>query len=45
MLNPLNNDQVIEDKKNLHFFPQLLFILFYLGITVLSSGGDKARIE
>jgi len=45
MLNPLNNGQVIEDKKDLHFFSQLFFILFYLGTTVLYSGGDKARIE
>jgi hypothetical protein len=37
--------QVIEDKKGLRFFPQLLFILFYLGITVLSSGRDKAELE
>jgi len=42
---PLNNDQVMEDKKDLHFFSQLLFILFCLGITVLSFGRDKTRIE
>jgi hypothetical protein len=41
MQNPLNNGQVIEDKKDLRFFSQLLFILFCLGITVLSSGGDN----
>jgi len=45
MRNPLNNDQVIEDKKNLRLFLQLFFILFYLGITALSSGRDKSRIE
>ena len=45
MRNLINSGQGIEDKKDLHFFSQLLFILFYLGINDLSFEGYKDNLE